>query len=255
MITETATDAGLSWMPAEVWSARGLDRHGPHTDFGTRRGPDRDIRVRYAGYPDPARAGRGLLFAHHPSSDRYALLHPDTTLTEVRAAWQAIPVRERDSGDPAHLVSVIDAAGPDTAAERARRSLLRCLRHEFASREALATSGPGMRADLTLTCVIARTARMAAEDRLGSLVRRDVDIEEAIVLDYRIDGRPPITGVLTAPDADTASATHRHLDRLARAFGASLGVTGIGSDPAYSPTDDQQPDTQPRVCHRSSPDL
>ena len=219
------------WIPADAWAARGLHEHGPEMDFGMRWGPRHDIRVTYAPYRDLAHAGRGFLYAHQPSTDRYAMLHPDTTAEHVDTAWTAT-LRTRAAGteltDFAAFGQSIDAAGPGTPTDRARATMLRCLQHELDSRDQLATTGPALRADLARQAVIARSARMASEDVLRRTVRTELDTaHQPVTLGYRIQGRPPIHGTIAAVDLDAALTAVLDVRQLAEQRRLDTSVTSI----------------------------
>jgi hypothetical protein len=200
-------------------------------DFGMRWGPRHDIRVSYAPYRDAAHAGRGFLYAHQPSTDRYAMLHPDTTAEHVDTAWTAA-LRTRPAGtEPSDFLAFgrsIDAAGPGTATDRARATMLRCLQHELDSRDQLAATGTALRADLARQVVIARSARMASEDVLRRTVRTVLDTgQQPVTLGYRIEGRPPIHGTIAAVDLDAALTAVLDVRHLAEQRRLDARVTSI----------------------------
>jgi hypothetical protein len=219
------------WIPADAWAARGLHEHGPEMDFGLRWGPGHDIRVSYAPYRHPAHAGRGFLYAHQPSTDRYTMLHRDTTAEHVDTAWTAA-IRTRAAGteltDFLAFGQSVDAAGPRTPTDRAQATMLRCLRNELDSRAQLAATGPGLPLDLARQAVIARSARMASEDILRRTVRTELGPGHPLVtIGYRIPGRPPIHGTITALDVDAAYTAVRDVRQLAGQHHLQAHVTSL----------------------------
>jgi hypothetical protein len=219
------------WIPGDAWAARGLHAHGPEMDFGMRWGPRHDIRVTYAPYRDTVHAGRGFVYTHQPRTDRYAMLHPDTTAEHVDTAWNTT-IRDRAAGtettDFLAFGQSINAAGPGTPTDRAVGTMLRCLQHELDSRDELAATRPAMHVDLARQAVIARSARTASEDVLRQAVRTELDAaQQPVTVGYRIEGRPPIHGTIAARDLDAAITTVFDVRQLAEQHRLDVRVVWI----------------------------
>jgi hypothetical protein len=78
------------WISATEWADPGFHDHGPEIDYGMRWGLNRNIRVSYSPNTGDGLAGRGRLYAHDPTHNRYTLLVADTTDTDVENAWNTL---------------------------------------------------------------------------------------------------------------------------------------------------------------------
>lgn len=221
---DTRTSDTLTWITADELCALGFAPGGPETDLGMRWGSSATIRASYAPHID--RSG-GYLYAHDPSTDRYALLCPETTRDAVDSAWRL--VLESPDLEDGHLAlaDIVDGERSLRSAH-ARALWLHCVEQEFTARRDYDTvkQDPTLRVDAARTVVISESARCAAEQLLHDACVASGAVEP-VSIRYRIPTWPHWSGRVTAPELSAGVSDLIEVRAAARRAGYQAQATSV----------------------------
>lgn len=224
-MTSTATTSTVTgrWMTAEEMQALGYVAGGREIDYGMRWGEDLSTRVSFAPYRDQ---NVGFLYAVDHTNDRYLMLASHTTHEQVQAAWQEL-LSCTNSPD-AHLALAALDEQP-LPVKDARELLVHCVQREIDAYREFAGAGVNAptRFDAASAVVIARSARVSAEQLLTESARHAAPDHEPVVIRYRVDGERDWVGRIAGTDLADATNTARAVDDLVRDRGLALVATSV----------------------------
>lgn len=218
-----ATVFTQGWIDADQLRAEGFVPTGPERDYGMRWGETHAIRVSWAPREDA-----GFLYAHNRETDKYLLLADRTTPEQVDGAWRELL---RLDGLPDAYLAFAGLQQPiePLPVSEATQLLRHCVEREMNAYRTFADapSDEPVRMNASVGVVVARAARVAAEQLQIEAIHEAAVDQEPVIIRYWINGRTEWSGRIAGESLSAATCEARYLQQAAERYGLAVQATSV----------------------------